>query len=367
MAGLSGIKGLYEKRGWFYYQAPTPVEGGARPAPVALRTRVLTTALAKLDEIREEGAMVAAVMAGTRDEALPKYYAAKREDTIATRRARKVILGQFREAVGNVRVGEITARMVEEWREELHERSGKNGKKLSGTTIKSYTIALRAFVNWLRAEKYMRHDPMGRLKRQTRVVRTRRQEFLTEEERERILADDKMDDTARLILHLGFFCGLRDAEMLAMTPKWIWLAEDGARGTITVEETPITFPDGSAGMWRPKGKEMRTVPMHPRLLTLLAKVDRSSPFVLAPQKDRWPPETKNSKRYDAKKSLAGVAKRVKVEKLTFHMLRHSFATHLAMKGVPLAEIAGLLGDSLAVTENHYAGFCPNKVNPLEVL
>ncbi len=42
-------------------------------------------------------------------------------------------------------------------------------------------------------------------------------------------------------------------------------------------------------------------------------------------------------------------KRSDVKKITPLMLRHSFATHLAMKGGQ-AEIAGLLGDSLRVTE-----------------
>jgi integrase len=366
MAGLQGIRGLYEKRGWFYYQPPTGVDG-VRPKAVALKTRDLTDAIRQVDEMREEGALVAAVTAGTLAEVLPQYYAAKREDTVGTRRSRKMILEQFRAYAGNVRVSEISSVMVERWRMSLHERQNAKGRKLSGTTLKSYTITLRAFVNWLRAERMLRHDPMARLVRQTRVSRTRRQEFLTEEERERLLADEKMDDNVRMILHLGFFAGLRDTEMLALTPKWIWLAEDGSRGTLTVEETPIEFAGGGHGMWRPKTREMRTMPLHPRLLALLRDVDRAVPFVVAPKNALWPPETKNSKRYDAKKALAGVAKRTGVAKLTPHMMRRSFATHLAMKGVPLAEIAGLLGDSLKVTEDHYAGFCPNKVSPLDLL
>ena len=40
---------------------------------------------------------------------------------------------------------------------------------------------------------------------------------------------------------------------------------------------------------------------------------------------------------------------------------------LSMKGVPLAEISGLLGDSLRMTEEHYAGDQPGKGNPLGVL
>ena len=51
---------------------------------------------------------------------------------------------------------------------------------LSGSTIKSYTITLRAFVNWLRNEGILRSDPMSKLKKQTQVAKTRQQEFYTE-------------------------------------------------------------------------------------------------------------------------------------------------------------------------------------------
>jgi integrase len=242
----------------------------------------------------------------------------------------------------------------------------QTGKPLSGTTIKTYTICLRAFVNWLLEQKILRIDPMAKLKRQTRVSSTRRHEFLTEAQREALLAAE-MPDYARLILMLGFFAGLRDGEMLAMTPEWLWLAADGSRGSVTVQETPIQFTDGKRGVWRAKTRQCRTIPLHPRLLAFLQSYGMKRPWMLAPEKERWPDETKNAKRFDAKKALAGVAKRAGVTGLNFHILRHSFATHLAMKGVPLAKIAGLLGDSLRVTEDHYAGFCPNLANPLEVL
>jgi integrase len=369
MAGLQGIKGLYEKRGWFYFQPPTAADGSGRPRPVALKTRDLVEALQRMEASAMEITLDRALLSGTLKEVLPRYFQAKGGDAVSTRRARKVILEAFMNDMGNPKAAAITAALVEEWRELLARPEGRagSGKPLSGTTIKSYTITLRAFVNWLREERILKHDPMAKLKRQTRVAATRRHEFLTEAQRERALADEKADDNVRLILHLGFFAGLRDAEMLAMTPAWIWIAPDQRRGTITVQQTVVLHADGKNGLWRPKTRQMRTIPMHPRLLEFIKGMGLRWPFMVAPEKDKWPGEEKNSKRYDAKKALAGVAKRQTIPKLNFHMLRHSFATHLAMKGVPLAGIAGLLGDSLKVTEDHYAGYCPSQVNPLEVL
>lgn len=50
-AALSGIQGLYRKKGktWFYFQPPTP-KGGTRPKAVALKTQDLVTAIERAGE-----------------------------------------------------------------------------------------------------------------------------------------------------------------------------------------------------------------------------------------------------------------------------------------------------------------------------
>lgn len=366
-SGLQGVKGIIEKRGWLYYQAPTPKDGGPRPARVALGTKDLAVAINRMAEIRGAAREYRAEMSGTMEVILPLYYQAKSEDEATTRRNRKSILEMFKEDTGNPRVTAISSTMVDEWRTSLQNREGPGGKPLSGTTIKSYTIALRAFVNWLREEKIIFHDPTSKLKRMTRVATTKRHEFHTETQREQLLADADATTTTRLVMLLGFLTGMRVGEMLALNPAWIWIAPDRSRGSISVQETAITRQDGSRGLWRPKTREIRTIPMHPRVLAHFLEHGVTKPWQVAPQKEFWPNEEGNSKRYDSKKALAGVAKRAGVPKLTFHMMRHTFATHLAMKGIALAEIAGLLGDSLRVTEENYAGFCPNKVNSTAVL
>jgi integrase len=256
--------------------------------------------------------------------------------------------------------------MIVEWRKTLAEKGGKRGTPVSITTLCSYTIVLRAFLNWALAKGLIRQDPMAGMGRALRVRKSRVQQFLLEDEREKLLAA-RAPDYVGLILRLGFFAGLREGEMLAFNPHWLWFSEDGTRGTLTVQNTPIEYTDGKSGMWQPKGRERRTIPLHPRLLEYLQTYGLRSPWMLAPEKEKWPGEKMNSKRYDAGKALDGVSQRAGVRRVTTHLMRHSFATHLSMKGVPLAEIAGLLGDSLRVTEEHYAGYQPGKGNPLDVL
>lgn len=47
------------------------------------------------------------------------------------------------------------------------------------------------------------------------------------------------------------------------------------------------------------------------------------------------------------------------EGVTPHVLRHTWATHAARAGVPLFEIAGVLGDTLATVMRVYAHHCPD--------
>lgn len=47
---------------------------------------------------------------------------------------------------------------------------------------------------------------------------------------------------------------------------------------------------------------------------------------------------------------------------SFHILRHTYASHLAMNGVPMAVIAAILGHGdTRMTEKHYAHLSPDHV------
>lgn len=384
------MKGLYQKRGWYYFQPPTP-KGGERPKAVALKLQDYVQAVIEATRLRDNQDLISAATKNSIREVLPIYYAAKKEDAESTKASREIVLEKFSDFVGNRRVSEITAELVQEWRENLRKvGGGRRGKKnvvmevgVSEMTIKSYTIILRAFLNWARKKHFLRVDPLADYKRQTCVVATRLHDFLTVPERE-ILLEAKTLMTVRFILYFGFLAGLRDAEMSAMTLPWLHIAGDWQSGSITVQDTPVTYFDPKTkkerpGIWRPKGRRKRTIPLHPRLLVFLKEylewwklelekhelTQVANPFLLAPHRRHWPMRV--GRRYDAKNALKGLQRRTGVRKLNYHILRHSFATHLASKGVPLAEIAALLGDLISVTEANYAGFSPNRVNPLAVL
>jgi site-specific recombinase XerD len=46
------------------------------------------------------------------------------------------------------------------------------------------------------------------------------------------------------------------------------------------------------------------------------------------------------------------------KEVTPHVLRHTAATHMTRAGVPLWEVAGVLGDTMATVQRVYAHHCP---------
>ena len=56
-----------------------------------------------------------------------------------------------------------------------------------------------------------------------------------------------------------------------------------------------------------------------------------------------------------------------IDKVVFHTLRHTFASHLAIKGVDLYRIAKLLGDTFQVAEKRYAHLQPKHLQEVRML
>lgn len=354
------MKGLYQKAGsdWWYYQPPTPKGPKGmrmkRPKPMALKTTDEIEAINLVTDLQWSGEELSAETRGTLTEILPLYYTAKSEDRKKTKLGRYHTLEAFKKEVGNRKLTHINREVILEWRAELA------GRGLSTTTMTSYLIVVRAFFNWCVEEKLLRKNPAGNLGKQSTVRKTRRDEFHTVEEREALFAQP-CKDYLGLILYAGLFHGLRIGEMLVMQPEWFYIAPDLSHGSIRVQPTKIQLEDDSWVLWEPKtARGVRTIPLHPRFIKFLNNYGMRRPFMIAPDHPKFPTDDKQSLRFDPKKSLHAHALRCGIAKTNYHMLRHSFGTHLAMGGVPIAEIAGLMGITITVAEETYAGYSPRK-------
>ena len=138
---------------------------------------------------------------------------------------------------------------------------------------------------------------------------------------------------ARVLLSLGYGCGLRAGEVVRLKVKHI----DPAQKIIRIEQS--------------KGRKDRNVMLSPETLDLLRQWWKARPSrneAGTPMEERWlfpgnrrgkPMTTRQlSRLFHEAADAAGIKKAV-----TLHALRHSFATHLLERGTDIRIIQALLG------------------------
>jgi site-specific recombinase XerD len=165
----------------------------------------------------------------------------------------------------------------------------------------------------------------------------------------------------RVLLSLGYGCGLRAGEVVRLKAKHI----DSAQKIIRVEQS--------------KSRKDRNVMLSPDTLDLLRqwwKTRRRGFDSTTPVEERWlfpgqrpgkPMTTRQLNRlFHEAADAAGIRKGV-----TLHALRHSFATHLLERGTDIRVIQALLGHDKLDTTARYArvatGMIAGIKSPLDLL
>ena len=165
----------------------------------------------------------------------------------------------------------------------------------------------------------------------------------------------------RMLLSLGYGCGLRAGEVVRLKVKHI----DSAQKIIRVEQS--------------KGRKDRNVMLSPEVLDLLRqwwKVRPSRRDAGTPPEERWLfPGAKAGNTMSTRQlnrlfheaaDAAGIKKGV-----TLHALRHSFATHLLERGTDIRVIQALLGHDKLDTTARYTrvatGMIAGVESPLDLL
>jgi site-specific recombinase XerD len=178
---------------------------------------------------------------------------------------------------------------------------------------------------------------------------------LTVDEIKRLLAVASSLKT-RVLLSLGYGCGLRAGEIVRLKVKHI----DKAQSIIRIEQS--------------KGRKDRNVMLPKEMLGLLRewwKVRPSRHDAGIPLPERWlfpsrksagrPITTRHLNRlFHEAADAAGIRKGV-----TLHTLRHSFATHLLERQIHLRTIQALLGHSKPDTTTRYAHVATGMISAVE--
>ncbi len=168
-------------------------------------------------------------------------------------------------------------------------------------------------------------------------------EFHTEDELTRLLdvAKGKSRNLEWTVLLAGW-SGLRKGELVNL--RWEHLDFN--------ETAPVVKVRSSHG-FHIKTSQERDVPMNQRVRDALYPYRKDKGYVFV--SDR-PSEGRHFYRYDPRNPLRDALKKADLTQADpFQMLRRTFGSILAQKGVPLYKIARWMGHSVAVCEKHYAG------------
>lgn len=261
-------------------------------------------------------------------------------------------LDLFIETVGeNSHIREITMDQIDEFRDQIFERTNKNGEALSRRTQNIYLTPVRAFLKFCIQRELddpiIAPDKIELLKLDPRDVGGLTLQELNRLRETNISRNKIINLRDRAIVEMLFSTGLRISELCNLN-----------RENVNLHTREFSVMG--------KGKKIRTVYLTPGATELLksyldAREDVFNPLFVNARKRSDEFETQGESRRISRTSieimirrrgrLAGITKPV-----TPHILRHTFATKLLRNGADLRSVQELLGHSNIATTQIYTHF-----------
>lgn len=291
-------------------------------------------------------------------------YVKNHQAPLTYREKKRMLFSNLLAYFGNMYPDLISPQIIEKYKSKRLAEAGPRNRQ-----INMEILCLSALIKWA-WDQGICSDPMVRVKRlpYSRPLPA----HLSQEETQAFL--DALNPTMRAMFGCMALAGLRKNEVARLT----WSQIDLSTNTILVQG---------------KGSRQRIVPIAPSLETLLKSLPRTSekardimnnesnPLYKAfhtkdhpqhqealdkvrryleaavwvfPSRITGRPLTDIRKAIEWAKKKAGITKRI-----TPHMLRHSFATHLLEKGINLRTIQDLLGHAQVTTTEIYTHVAQN--------
>lgn len=170
--------------------------------------------------------------------------------------------------------------------------------------------------------------------------------FLSEEECVQFLSNC-VEPLWALMAVVALNTGMRLGELSGLR----WEDCDFANGRLTVQRSIVR-----GRITSPKNHKMRTIPMTAGLKTTLSSIKRTKGWVFHPH------EVPTDIAKKAWSALGRMCRRAGLPRFGWHVFRHTFASHLVMRGVPLYYVQKLLGHSSATMTERYSHVSSNALD-----
>jgi integrase len=171
-------------------------------------------------------------------------------------------------------------------------------------------------------------------------------DFLSKAECNQLLSH--LSDIWYDIAYTALKTGLRRGELQALRWRDVQLQNK----TLTVQHSRCTV---TGELLAPKGNKIRSVPLSDDVFELFLKRFSNSEFVFEIDGDVF-----NGNRFN--RNLQKACAKAGIRPVTCHVLRHSYASHLAMAGVPIIVVQRLLGHTDIKVTMRYAHLSQESVH-----
>lgn len=271
-------------------------------------------------------------------ELLPEYFeyskASKAESTHSNDKYR--IEAHLLPCFGNSSLKDIVPQMIDKYKAK-RVREGASNKTVNHE-LGCLSHIMKMAIRW----RYAEHNPVSSVEKMR--VPERSPLYLSLEEIDRLLEACKGSHIYPIIM-TAIHTGLRKSELLTLR----WSDIDFDQGMITVQPKKD---------WHTKNYKPRTAFMTPALHETLLEHQRQQTELGVKSEYVFTYQGKRIK-HGIDDSLATAVKKAGLEKggskkVTLHVLRHTFASQLALAGVPLRDIQELMGHQSFQTTLQYA-------------
>jgi integrase len=267
-----------------------------------------------------------------------------KHSTLVTKR--QILHAHLLPALGHLRLDQLRAAEIEDFKAEMKRKvSGRkirNKKPLNPKTINNALHVLGKLLSVAVEQGVIEHAPSIKLLKVDKPPF----DFLTFDEAERLVS--AADAEWRPMLTLALKSGLRLGELFGLQ----WADVDFAAGRLTVRRSIWRGVTGT-----PKGGRSRVVDLPGSVLRMLKESRHlKGPFVFCDAAGN--PRTEGVCRWPLRQTLirAGITRERGT--ISWHDLRHTYASHLVMRGTPLKVVQELLGHASIEMTMRYAHLSP---------
>lgn len=249
---------------------------------------------------------------------------------------------QIKPALGKVKLCDLDEPTLLEWRSKLLGEGGYSTGYIN--------LLVSRLLSWLgTAKEWGLIDDVPSVSRLKQVEETWTE--MGDDEVEALVSVADLDDPTHQLCLFAINTGLRSGEIRALR----WQDVDLDERKVTVSKSARA--NGKLGPT--KNKLVRTLPLNAMAHEVLT---RQRPNSQLAGELVWPKRGKPYSPRDLLDAIKQLCRDAGIEEVTFHTLRHTFASRLARKGVSMRILQALLGHKSIKSTERYTHLCPARFN-----